>query len=83
MSVGVQGEAGGEVAQHTGQGLDVNAILQGYRGKGVSEVVESDLRDTGSCQHPLEHIVHAVRRNRPAIRGGEDVLIVRLCPLLL
>jgi hypothetical protein len=27
----------------------------------VAEVVESDFRDTCSCQHSPQHIVHAVR----------------------
>ena len=49
MSVGVQGEACGEVAQHTGHGLNVHSVLQGDGCEGVAEVVESDLRDTCSC----------------------------------
>lgn len=43
VGVGVQGEAGGEVAQHTADGLDVYAVLEGQGGKGVAEVVEAYL----------------------------------------
>lgn len=43
MGVGVQGEAGGEVAQHTADGLDVHAVLEGEGGEGMTEVVEPNL----------------------------------------
>ena len=45
MGVGVQGEASGEVAQHTGDCLDVHTVLQGDGCEGMAEIVESDLRD--------------------------------------
>ena len=48
IGVGVQGEAGGEVTEHTGHRLDVHAILQSDGRKGVTKVVESDLRYTCS-----------------------------------
>ena len=60
MGVGVQGEAGGEVAEHTGDCLYVHAILQCDGCEGVSEVVESDLVNACSCQHSFEHIVYAI-----------------------
>ena len=60
MSIGVQGETCGEVAQHAGDGLYIHTVLQGYGSEGVAEVVESDFWDVGSCQHSFEHIVHAV-----------------------
>ena len=44
MGIGVQGEAGGEVAQHTGYGLDIHTILQGNGSEGVAEIMESDLK---------------------------------------
>lgn len=53
MGVGVQGEACGEVAEHTADRLDVHAILEGDSCEGVAEIVESDLRDAGPCQHSL------------------------------
>ena len=67
MGVGVQGEACGEVAEHTADRLDVHAILEGDSCEGVAEVVESNLRDACPCQYSFEHIVHAVRRNGTAI----------------
>ena len=60
MGIGVQGEACGEVAQHTGYRFDVHSVLQRDGGEGVAEVVESDLRDTSPLQHSLQHIVDAV-----------------------
>ena len=47
MGVGVQGEASGEMAEHTADCLDVHAILQGDGRKGVAEVVEADWVNTG------------------------------------
>ena len=61
MGVGVQGEAGGEVAQHTGYGFYVNSVLEGNGSEGVAEIMESDLRDACSCQHSFQHIVYTVR----------------------
>ena len=61
MGIGVQSEAGGEVTQHSGHGLDVHAVLQCDGCEGVSEVVESDLGDACSCQYSLEHIIDTVR----------------------
>ena len=46
MGIGVQGEAGGEVTQHTADRLDVYSILECDGSEGVAEVMESDLRDT-------------------------------------
>ena len=43
MDIGIQGEACGEVAQHTGHSLDVHAILQSEGGEGVTEIMEPDL----------------------------------------
>ena len=60
MGVGVQGEACGEVTEHTADRFDIHAVLQGDGGEGVAEVVESDLWDPGSGQHSLEHIVDTV-----------------------
>ena len=61
MGVGVEREAGGEMAEHTADRLDVHAILEGDGCEGVAEVVESDFRDACPCQYSFEHIVHAIR----------------------
>ena len=60
MGVGVQGEAGGEVAEHTRHSLDVHTILKCNGCEGVSEVVESDLGNACSCQHSFEHIIDTI-----------------------
>ena len=67
MCVGIQGEAGGEVAQHAGHGFDVHSVLERDGGEGVAEVVESDFLDACSFQHPLQHIVNAVRGDGAAV----------------
>ena len=43
MGIGVQGEAGGVVAQHATHCLYVYAILEGKGGEGVAKVVEPHL----------------------------------------
>ena len=53
VGVGVQGEAGGEVTQHAAERLDVHTVLECDGCKGMAEVVESDFRDAGPCQHSL------------------------------
>ena len=42
VGVGVQREPRRVVAQHTADGLDVHAVLQGHGCEGVTEVMESD-----------------------------------------
>ena len=60
MGVGVQGEAGGEVAKHSADSFDVHTILKCNGCEGMSEVMESDLGNACSCQHSVEHIVYAI-----------------------
>ena len=45
MSIGVQGEACGEVPQHTGHRLDIHTVLEDHGCNGVAEIMKSDLRD--------------------------------------
>ena len=45
VGVGVQGEACGEVTQHTGHRLDVYSVLEGDGGEGVTEVMGFDFRN--------------------------------------
>ena len=41
MGVGVQRESRGVVTEHTADGLDVHAVLQGHRREGVTEVMKA------------------------------------------
>ena len=82
MGIGVQGEACGEVTQHTGHRLDVYTILQCDGCEGVAEVVESDLRDTSPFENPLQHIVHTVRGDGTTVRRGKHIGVVALALLL-
>ena len=45
MGIGVQGEACGEVTEHSADCLNVHSVLEGDGSEGVPEVMESDLRD--------------------------------------
>ena len=44
MHVGVQREACGKMPQHTRYGFDVHTVLQGQRCEGVTQVMETHLR---------------------------------------
>ena len=82
MGVGVQGEACGEVTQHTADGLDIHSVLQCDGCEGVAEVVKSDLRDASPFEDAPEHIVDAVRRDGANLGRGEYVLVMGLGFLL-
>ena len=68
MGVGVQCEARRVVTEHTADGLDVHAVLQGHGREGVTEIVESDAGQPRAFQHSLQHMQHAVRGHRAS--GG-------------
>lgn len=61
MGVGVQRESCGVVAEHGGYGFDVYTVLERHGGEGVSEVMEADAGQPRPLQHPVQHIIHAVR----------------------
>ena len=82
MGVGVQGESGREVPQHTGHRLDVYAVLQGDGCEGVAEVVESDLRDDSPLNYSLKHVIHTVWRDWATIGRGEHIRVIGLSLLL-
>ena len=83
MGIGVQGEASGEVTQHSADCLDVHSVLECDGCEGVAEVVESDLRDSGSLQNPLQHIVHTIRRDGASVGRGKHILVMGFVFLLL
>ena len=61
VGVGVQREPRRVVAQHTADGLDVHAVLQGHGREGVTEVMKAYAGQPSPFQNPLEHMQHAVR----------------------
>ena len=61
VGVGVQREARRVVTQHTADGLDVHAVLQGHGREGVAEIMKAYPWQSGPFQHPLEHVQDAVR----------------------
>ena len=48
----------------------------------MAEVVESDLGNPRPFQHPLQHIVHAVRGDGAAIGRGKHILVIGFLFLL-
>ena len=61
VGVGVQRKARGVVPEHTADGLDVHAVLQGHGREGVTQVMEAYPWQSRPFQHPLEHVQDAVR----------------------
>lgn len=59
MGIGVQGEAGGEIAEHTADGFDVNTVLESDGGEGMAEIVEPDLRYGGDRGTGPSEYLHA------------------------
>ena len=72
MGVSVQGEACGEVTQHSGHRFDVHTVLQCDGCEGVAEVMEPDFRNASPLQHPLQHIIDAVWGDGTAVGGLGD-----------
>lgn len=42
VGIGSKGESGTAVTEHTGYGLDIDAILQGKGREGVTQIMEAD-----------------------------------------
>ena len=71
VGISVQGKPRGEVAQHPRHRFHVHPVLQCQGGESVAQIVEPHLGQSCPFQHPMEHMQHAVRGNRPAIGGRE------------
>lgn len=52
MCIGGQSKYGGEIAQHTEDGLNIHAVLECDGGESVAEIMESDLWDELSGTGP-------------------------------
>ena len=61
VGVGPQGEPGVEVAQHGGYCFHIHTVLQGRGSEGVTEIVESEVFQSGILQDLLVEVHHAVR----------------------
>ena len=61
VGVGVQRKARGVVTEHTADGLDIHAVLQGHGCEGVTEVMKADAGQPSPFQNPLEHVQDTVR----------------------
>lgn len=66
VSVGGEGEAGAVVPQGAGEGFDVDTVFQGQGGKGVPEVVETDVFRSDGLQYPFVKMAEGVRVMHPA-----------------
>ena len=60
MGVGAEGEACVVVAQHTADGFDIDSILEGYGGKGMSEAMERDVLQIGILENFLVELRNGV-----------------------
>ena len=69
MGVGIQGETCREVSQHPGHRFHIHSILKGQCRESVPQIVEPDPGQSRPFQHPMEHMQHTVRGDRPAIGG--------------
>ena len=61
VGVGPQGEPGVEVAQHGGHCFYVYTVLQSGGGKGMAEIMKSEMLQPGVLQNFLVEVYHAVR----------------------
>ena len=53
-------------------------FCKGNGGKGVTEGMETDLRDASPFQHMLQHIGHIIRSDNAQLSGGHEVLIINV-----
>ena len=58
VGVGAQGETGVEVAQHGGHCFHIHTVLQGRGSEGVTEIVESEVFQSGILQDLLVEVHH-------------------------
>ena len=58
VGVGPQGETGVEVAQHGGHCFHIHTVLQGRGSEGVTEIVESEVFQSGILQDLLVEVHH-------------------------
>ena len=61
VGVGPQSEPSVEMAQHGGYSFYIHTVLQGRGSEGVTEIVESEVFQSGILQDLLVEVHHAVR----------------------
>ena len=84
MGIGAEGEACVVVAQHTADRFHVDAVLEGDRGKGVSEAVQGDVLQVGIFENLLMKFRYGVGVvHLSGGRGGEHVRVIRMLAVLL
>ena len=74
VGVYVQGGSRRYMPQHGGKGLDVHTIFQCHGGKGVAQIVKSDLLAPGPLQNDMEPPEHGAgcERHIQIFRRGEQ-----------
>ena len=84
MGIGAEGEACVVVAQHTADGFHVDAVLEGYCDKGVSEVVQGDVFQVGVLEDLLVELCYRIGVVHLAGgRGGEHILVIWVLAVFL
>ena len=62
MRIGIEGEPGAEVAQHTGQRFHIHAAGEGHGGESMAQIMEAHMfLDAGLCQQLAIDSGHRVR----------------------
>ena len=81
MGIGIQGEACGEVAEHTADRLDVHTVLESDGGEGMAEVMESDLQDTALASTRLSTLFTLPGEMGPPLGEGNTywALVFAFC----
>lgn len=82
VGIGIQGEPRGVMPQHTGDGLDIYAVLESQGGESVSKVVEPHLGQPCPFQDPVEHMEDAVRGDGATCGRRKYIFAVALFFLL-
>ena len=84
VGVGAERETCVIVPQHTGDRLDVHAILQGQGGKGVSQIVEADVFQSSILEDFLVEFYHGIGIVHLSRGGGrEHIRVFRVLLVLL
>ena len=85
MRIGIQGEPGAEVAQHTGQGLHIHAAGEGHGGESMPQIMKAHvLLDACVFQQLPVDPRHGVRTPVAACAGRrEQDGVVRVLLVLL
>lgn len=77
MGVGIQREAGGVVAQHPGERLNVDTVLEGHGGKSMPQIMKTAVLQSGIPKDSLVDSCHGLRAvHGSSCWGREQIWII-------